>query len=275
MAQALWGTARSLAPDRERATIAILAAVAGLAWPTGLGQIVTIAIAGLVGWQFLRVDAAPTNRTFVAPVGRGFALAYWALFFGLLMGLPLLRQVSSSQSLALFDSFYHAGALVFGGGHVVLPLLQAEVVPTGWVTDTQFIAGYGMVQVQPGPLFTFAAYLGAVGAPLPSGGAGGMIALVAIFLPAWLLVLGALPFWNELRSRADAQGVLRGVNAAVVGVLLAALYSPVWTSGILGPLDFALAVVCFGLLMFWKLPPWLVVLIGGIAGAGLAVFSPS
>lgn len=271
--QALWGMARTLTPDRERATIAILAAVVVLAWPTGLAQVLTIAVAGIIGWRFLRVQVSAPTRQLHAPVSRSFAVGCWALFFSLLVALPLLRQALPWHALALFDSFYRAGALVFGGGHVVLPLLQAQVVPPGWVSDTQFIAGYGVAQAVPGPLFTFSAYLGAVESPEPNGVAGGLLALVAMFLPAWLLVLGALPFWDQLRRRADAQGVLRGVNAAVVGVLLAALYNPIWLSGIKGPLDLALALVCFGLLVFWKLPPWLVVILGGAGGAALAAFS--
>jgi chromate transporter len=265
--QALWGMARSLSPDRPRATIAILAAVALLAWPAAWTQILVLAAGGLVGWRFLRAQASGPTRPFQVPYSRSLALACWALFFGLLLLLPLARALSSSQALALADSFYRAGSLVFGGGHVVLPLLEAEVVPPGWVTREQFIAGYGVAQAVPGPLFTFAAYLGAVAEPSPNGWLGGLIALVAIFLSSWLLVLGALPFWDVLRARQDAQGALRGVNAAVVGVLLAALYTPVWTSAIRGPADVALGLLCFGLLVFWKLPPWAVVVLAALAGA--------
>jgi chromate transporter len=269
VAQAVWGMARSLAPDRTRASVAILAALGTLLWPTGLGQILIIVLAGLFGWRMLQAETPPPVQTFRVPVSRSLALGCWALLIVLLVGLPLMRVASSAQALALFDSFFRAGALVFGGGHVVLPLLQAEVVPPGWVSESQFIAGYGAAQAVPGPLFTFAAYLGAVQTPAPNGVVGGLLALMAIFLPAWLLVLGALPFWDQLRSRSDAQGVLRGVNAAVVGLLLAALYTPVWTSAIATPADFGLALLCFGLLTFWKLPPWLVVLLGGLGGAGL------
>ncbi|NJN18817.1 MAG: chromate efflux transporter [Oscillochloris sp.] len=271
VANALWGMARNLAPDGVRATIAILSAMIMLALPFGPTQIAIIVAAAVYGWYALRTTAPPAGN-FRVPFGRNFAIGCWIVFFGLLIGLPLLRQIFPGQALALFDSFYRAGALVFGGGHVVLPLLQAEVVPTGWLSESAFIAGYGLAQAVPGPLFTFAAYLGAVQSPEPNGVVGGLIALAAIFLPAWLLVLGALPFWAELRARTDAQGALRGVNAAVVGILLAALYNPVWTSAIDAPIDLALALGCFGLLHFWKVAPWLVVLIGGIAGGALSWF---
>jgi chromate transporter len=256
VAQAVWGMARQLAPDRPRATLAILAAIAVLAWQAPLAQVLVIAAAGPVAH----------GR---APVGRGLAIGCWIVFFGLLAGLPLLRQVVPGYPLALVDSFYRAGSLVFGGGHTVLPLLQAEVVPPGWLTSDQFVAGYGATQAVPGPLFTFSAYLGAVAAPAPNGVAGAALALGAIFFPSFLLVVGALPFWDALRARPAAQAALRGINAAVVGILLAALYTPVWTSAILGPRDFALALAAFGALQFWKLPPWLVVLLSALAGAGL------
>jgi chromate transporter len=328
VAQAVWAMARSLAPDRERATVALAAAVATLAWPSALGQVVTIALAALIGWRLLPRDgavspgsgqgarpgpgrgppqAAPprsagrpdgvgrrsadaatalgpspsplaeahTNpipvHTALVPFGRRTALVAWGLFFGLLIGLPLLRAAVPGQAIALLDTFYRVGALVFGGGHVILPLLQAEVVPPGWVTREQFVAGYGAAQAVPGPLFTFSAYLGAVMSPAPNGWTGAGLALVAIFVPSFLLVVGSLPFWDELRSRPAFRDALRGVNAAVVGLLLAALYQPVWTSAILGPTDFALALAALGLLAFWKLPPWLVVLLAAAAGALLGL----
>jgi chromate transporter len=186
---------------------------------------------------------------------------------------PLVAAKTGAQGLALFDAFYRSGALVFGGGHVVLPLLQQEVVPRGWVDNDAFLAGYGAAQAVPGPLFTFAAYLGAVMKPSPNGWLGGLICLVAIFLPSFLLVVGMLPFWNDLRQRAGVQAALKGVNAAVVGLLLAALYTPVWTSAIRGPGDFAIGIVAFLLLMFWKVPPWLVVILGAVAATGLAQFT--
>ena len=275
VAQAVWGMARSLCPDRERATLAIGAALAMLALPAlglpvALGQVVVIAIGALIGWRLLRAPLGESSLPHAVPIGRALALACWALFFGLLVGLPLLRLAAPSEGLAVVDSFYRVGSLVFGGGHVVLPLLQAEVVPTGWVTDSQFVAGYGAAQAVPGPLFTFSAYLGAARSIPPNGWAGAALALVAIFLPSFLLVVGALPFWEGLRARAAAQAALRGVNAAVVGLLLAALYQPVWTSAILGPADFGLALAAFGLLQLWKVPPWLVVVLAALAGALIA-----
>jgi chromate transporter len=277
VAQAVWGMARSLCPDRPRATLAIVAAIVVFAWPAvglpaALGQVAVIAIGALVGWRLAAPPdamAAP-QRPVAVPIGHGLAVSCWVVLFGLLIALPLLRPVVPSNELALFDSFYRAGSLVFGGGHVVLPLLQAEVVPPGWVTDEQFLAGYGAAQAVPGPLFTFSAYLGAASRVPPNGWIGASIALVAIFLPAFLIVVGSLPYWERLRGRADARAVLRGVNAAVVGLLLAALYQPVWTSAILGPADFCLGLAAFGLLTFWKAPPWLVVALTAVGGALLS-----
>jgi chromate transporter len=191
-------------------------------------------------------------------------------FLALLIGLPLLAAAVPVQAIKLVDSFYRAGALVFGGGHVVLPLLQAEVVPPGWVSNEAFLAGYGAAQAVPGPLFTFAAYLGAVMGPQPNGWLGAILGLVAVFLPAFLLTLGALPFWDALRRQPLAQAGLKGVNAAVVGLLLAALYNPVWIAGITSASDFALAIAAFLLLMTWKVPPWIVVMLSAAGGAALA-----
>lgn len=271
VAQAVWGMARTLAPDRGRATLAIVAAIVALAWPGPTGQVVVIAVAGLVGLRLLAVPSAVAGSALRVPIGRRLAVAAWAVFLGLLVGLPILRQAVASPDLAVFDSFFRAGSLVFGGGHVVLPLLQAEVVPPGWVTNEQFVAGYGAAQAVPGPLFTFAAYLGAVMSAGAGGWAGAAVALVAIFLPSFLLLAGALPFWDVLRARPDVQAALRGINAAVVGLLLAALYQPVWTSAIAGPADFALALACLGLLTPWKVPPWLVVVFAAAGGAGTRV----
>lgn len=269
VAQAVWGMARSLCPDRERATIAILAAIAVLAVPSAAGQLLTIAVAGLVGWRLLPAAAAAPQTPSAVPISRRTGVIALVLFFGLLFGLPLLRLVWPSQALALVDSFYRVGSLVFGGGHVVLPLLAAEVVPTGWISNDQFIAGYGAAQAVPGPLFTLSAYLGVMMAQPPNGIAGGALALVAIFLPSFFLVVGALPFWEAARSRTAFQSALRGINAAVVGLLGAALYNPIWTSAIMGPLDLMLALAAFGLLMFWKTPPWLVVILTALGGAAL------
>jgi len=270
VAQAVWGMARSLCPDRERATIAILAALAASARPTAGGQVVVIVLAGLAGvWLLAATAPAPASGSSV-PVGRPLAIASLAVFFALLLGLPIVRYLGPAHPVAVFDSFFRAGSLVFGGGHVVLPLLQAAVVPPGWVSNEAFLAGYGAAQAVPGPLFTFAAYLGAVMQMPPSGWAGAALALAAIFLPSFLLVIGALPFWDALRARAGFQAALRGINAAVVGLLLAALYNPVWTGAITAPADFALALAAFGLLALWKTPPWLVVALAATGGWGLA-----
>jgi chromate transporter len=269
VALALWGMARTLTPDRPRITIALLAAIAALGLPTAIGQVTVIAVAALVGWRLLRGQPVDAGQPVAVPLSRTAAIAAWVLFAGLLIGLPVARSLVASQPLAMFDSFYLAGSLVFGGGHVVLPLLQSQVVPPGWVTNGQFLAGYGAAQAVPGPLFTFAAYLGAVMRPQPNGVAGAALALCAIFLPSFLLTIGALPSWGALRSNPAAQAALRGVNAAVVGLLLAALYNPVWTSAIHGPADFGLALAAFGLLAIWRLPPWLVVVLTAAAGAAL------
>jgi chromate transporter len=262
---AVWGMARSLAPDTPRATIAILAALAVLAWQSALAQVGVIAIAGLAGWRLFAGASGHSDGGFEAVRGRlaGTALA---LFFVLLAGLPLAVSLSDSQAIAVFDSFYRVGSLVFGGGHVVLPLLRAEVVPPGWVTDADFVSGYGAAQAVPGPLFTFAAYLGASMQPEPNGLAGATLALVAIFLPSALLVPAGLTLWSALRLNASFQAALRGVNAAVVGLLLAALYDPIWTSAIASAEDFGLALAALGLLAFWRLPPWLVVAFAAAGG---------
>jgi chromate transporter len=270
VAQAVWGMARNLAADRERASLAIVAAIAVLASRTATIQVLVIVVAGLLGWMLLPASGTSATTAMRVRLSKGVAIGALALFVGLLIGLPIARQVAPSHALAVFDSFYRAGSLVFGGGHVVLPLLQAEVVPPGWVANEEFIAGYGAAQAVPGPLFTFAAYLGAVMQPAPSGWVGAAWALGAVFLPSFLLIVGGLPFWELLRWRASFQAALRGINAAVVGLLLAALYDPVWRSAIQGHADFALALVAFGLLMFWRLAPWLVV---GITAAGAAVIA--
>jgi chromate transporter len=270
VAQAVWGMACSLCPDRERATVAILASIVTLAWPTAVGQLSSIAIAGIVGVIIFPGTASSPLSHVRFPIDKKTGIAAWILFFTLLIGLPLLRQLAPSHPLEVFDSFFRVGSLVFGGGHVVLPLLQAEVVGPGWVTNEQFVAGYGAAQAVPGPLFTFAAYLGAVMGTEPNGWTGAFLTLVAIFLPSFLLVTGALPFWDLLRSVAVFQSALKGVNAAVVGLLLTALYTPVWTSAIHSPADFGLGLVAFGLLMFWRCPPWLVVLLTAVGGEAIA-----
>ncbi len=271
VALAVWGMARTLAPDRERATIAVLAAIISLSWPTPWLQIAVIAAAGLVGRLWLEPDRpADSSRPLAIAIPHWLAVTAIAAFFGLLIVLPLLRQAYPAHWLSLTDSFYRAGSVVFGGGHVVLPLLQAEVTPLGWVTNQEFIAGYGAAQAVPGPLFTFSAYLGAVSGLGPNGIAGAVVAVTAMFAPSFLLVIGVLPFWDRLRSRPAFQSALRGVNAAVVGVLLAVLYDPVWVSAIESPLDFSVAAGAMALLAVWKFPPWSVVLLSAATGALMA-----
>lgn len=272
VANAVLGMMTSLAPDRARATLAVVAAALVLAMPSAWGQIGAIVVGALVGFALFRNSAASQSGARVsAPIGDHAALAAVVIFVALLIALPLAAAAFPAQGLQYFDAFYRVGSLVFGGGHVVLPLLQAEVVPPGWVSDDAFLAGYGAAQAIPGPLFTFAAYLGAVMGPAPNGIAGAALCLVAVFLPSFLLVTGALPFWDAFRGRPDAQAALKGVNAAVVGLLLAALYHPVWTAGILRPADFALAAAAFLLLYMWKTPPWLVVVLCALAGAAVGV----
>jgi chromate transporter len=274
VAQAVLGMMRSLAPDRERASMAVAAAAIVLAFPSAWGQVGAILLGGLAGLSLLRSTAQTDHADLPHAVSKRAAIVAIALFFLILLGLPILAASVPSQSLRLFDAFYRAGSLVFGGGHVVLPLLQASVVPPGWVTNDVFLAGYGAAQAVPGPLFTFSAYLGAVMGPSPNGWAGAILCLVAMFLPSFLLVIGPLPFWDELRARPWAQSALRGVNAAVVGLLLAALYNPVWTAGITNAGDFALAAAAFLLLFMWQTSPWIVVVLCAVGGAGIAVLHP-
>jgi len=269
VAQAVWGMARTLCPDRIHATIALGATLLLLALPSSLGQIAAILLGGLAGWRFCRAPAPVGVGHFPLPVSRRAGMAALFLFFLLLGGLPLLRGLG--QGPALFEAFYYSGALVFGGGHVVLPLLREAVVVPGWLGDDAFLAGYGAAQAVPGPLFTFAAYLGAAVRPAPNGLAGAALALIGIFLPGLLALVGTLPFWESFRRRAGAQAAMRGVNAAVVGLLGAALYSPVWTGAVRGPADFALALAGFVLLTVWRAPPLAVVLLGAVGGLAVAV----
>jgi chromate transporter len=262
VAQAVWGMAKSLAPDRPRGTIALSAAVAALAFPVVGAQVGIILVAGLIGWWLLPRTAPPDSISVLIGLGRRAAVICWVLFFGFLLLLPLLAQWSGNTWLALIDGFYRSGSLVFGGGHVVLPLLQSVVVPAGWVENEAFLAGYGAAQAVPGPLFTVAAFLGMAA----KGWAGALIATFAIFLPSFLLVIGALPFWDTIRRKPAFQAAFAGINAAVVGILLAALYDPVFTKAIDSPAAFCLALVAFGLLMVWKLPPWVVVLVAAAGG---------
>ena len=270
VAQAVWGMARTLCPDRERATIAMVATLVILISASSGAQILAIALGGVAGlWLCRAAPQAPTGHVSV-PVSRPVGLAALAIFLLLLVALPVWRNLGASQGLALFEAFYRSGALVFGGGHVVLPLLREAVVAPGWVSDDVFLAGYGAAQAVPGPLFTFAAYLGAVVTPPPHGSAGAALSLVAIFLPGLLVLVGTLPFWDAFRRRVSAQAIMRGVSAAVVGLLGAALYHPVWTSSVETPADLGLALVGFVLLNVWRAPPLLVVVIGALGGVALA-----
>jgi chromate transporter len=270
VAQAVWGMARSLCPDRERASIATLSALIVLFSVSSIAQIGAIALGGVLGLWLCR-EAPPIAEGHIAiPVSRRVGLAALAAFFILLVGLPIAQQLSGSTGLALFDAFYRSGALVFGGGHVVLPLLREAFVAPGWVGDDAFVAGYGAAQAVPGPLFTFAAYLGAVVHPVPHGIAGGALGLFGIFLPGALILLGALPFWDGIRKRITAQAAMRGINAAVVGLLGAALYNPLWVSAVNGPGDFGLALVGFVLLTVWRVPPLVVVIVSALGGIALA-----
>ena len=271
VAQAVWGMAKNLCPDRERTSIAV-GAVAVLAFiPGAYGMVGAIGLGAVAGLVLGRGTEKPVGGHVTMPVSRGQAGVALAAFVALLVLLPLVA--GGSQALAVIDSFYRAGSLVFGGGHVVLPLLQAEVVQPGWVTPDTFLAGYGAAQAVPGPLFTFAAYLGAVLGPEPNGVAGATLALVAVFVPGFLLLIGVLPFWDRFRAMAPAQSLMQGANAAVVGILGAALYSPVFTSAIGDLRDFTLALACFVLLLAWKAPPWVVVAIAAAGGAALALLA--
>lgn len=266
VAQAVWGMARNLCTDVPRVTIMAIATCLVLLVPSWWGQVSVIVAAAIAGLVLFKPTQDGTHDPLPITIGHRAGVIGLTLFFALLFGLPVLAQLMPSQSMDMVDAFFRAGSLVFGGGHVVLPLLQAEVVPTGWVSNDVFLAGYGAAQAVPGPLFTFAAYLGASMSTSPSGWVGGMICLLAIFAPSFLLVVGVLPFWERLRHSLRTQAALAGVNAAVVGLLLAALYQPVFISAIFTPQDFALALVALVALMFWKLPPWLVVMGSGVAG---------
>jgi chromate transporter len=267
VAQAVWAMGRNLCPDRARLTIALAAAVLLLFLPGPLMQVGVILGGGVVGRWIYRntiTDAEITDRAnWQHHLIAGGMLA---LFFLLLLILPVLASTTGRKDIAVFDGFYRAGALVFGGGHVILPLLRAEVVPNGWISDSTFLAGYGAAQALPGPLFTFASFLGTAIYPGPSAWLGGLWCLLAVFLPACLLISGALPFWHQLRGKSWTQAALRGASASVVGVLLAALYTPVWTQTVRNPYDVAATLLGFGFLLWWKWPPWLVVFLFAAAG---------
>lgn len=267
VAQAIWGMARNLTPDRTRAGIALVAMAIVVFVAGSVGQIAAIILGAGAGVALCKGETSSQLGHLRFPVSRPAGITALVLFATLLLIPPVLAQLTGSQGLRLFDAFYRSGALVFGGGHVVLPLLQAEVVATGWVTPEIFLAGYGLAQAVPGPLFTFASYLGALMGPGPNGFVGAAIALVAVFLPGLLLIYGMLPFWDQLRGRQGAQAAMRGANAAVVGILGVALYDPVWVSAVLSPRDFLLALTGFLALTMWNAPPWIVVV--GLAAAGV------
>ena len=270
VAQAVWGMARTLCPDRDRASIAVLAALIILFSTSSIAQIASILLGGILGLRFCRLAALTPAGHLAIPVSRGVGIAALVTFFLLLGVLPVLRGLNVSPGFALFEAFYRSGALVFGGGHVVLPLLREAFVAPGWVTDDAFLAGYGAAQAVPGPLFTFGAYLGTVVNVSPHGLAGAALGLIGIFLPGILILLGTLPFWETFRQRTVAQAAMRGVNAAVVGLLVAALYNPVWTSSVRTPGDFALALLGFVLLTAWRAPPLVVVIVSALGGIALA-----
>lgn len=277
VAHAVLGMGQKLAAGRAKISLAIASTAVVLIVETAYSQVLVIVAAAIIGWLLFRKrdgkDGNPEGRIVSEPGGsslagaeigisKGVGLICLLSFLALLLLLPVARELSSNHWVAMADGYYRSGSLVFGGGHVVLPLLEREVVPTGWVTEEQFLAGYSAAQAVPGPLFTFAAYLGAAS----NGWIGGLAATLAIFLPAYLLMAGVMPFWRTLRSRPSVQAALAGVNAAVVGILLAALYDPIWTSTVASSTDFAIAAALFVLLAFWKLPPWAIVLAGAAGG---------
>ena len=262
VAHAILGMTKKLTPNLKTKVIALFALIGVLIWQTPFTQISIILLAAVVGFFLFTQYENNETANLQFSITKKVSVICLVLFFGLLIFLPFLREVTGSYWIAIFDSFYRSGSLVFGGGHVVLPLLERELVPTGWITEASFLAGYGATQAVPGPLFTFAAYLGAV----MNGWQGGLIATIAIFLPAFLLILGVLPFWDDIRNNPKMKGAIVGVNAAVVGILSAALYHPIWTSSIVTITDFIVAIILFSMLAFWKLPPWIVVFTGAFVG---------
>lgn len=262
VAHAISGMASKLTPDLSRKSIALFALISTLLWQTAYTQVSVILISAAAGYFIYKEQKEDFPTEIQFSISRKFAFICLGLFFGLLIVLPIVRELTNLSWVAMFDSFYRSGSLVFGGGHVVLPLLEREFVPGGWLSKEAFLAGYGAAQAVPGPLFTFAAYIGAV----VDGWAGGLLATFAIFLPAFLLILGTLPFWESLSRNPKIKGALMGVNAAVVGILISAFYDPIWTSSIMAPIDFAFAALLFSMLAYWKLPPWVIVITGTIGG---------
>lgn len=262
VAHAILNMGKKLTPALTHKLIALLALITTLLWQTTLSQVIVILLAAFAG-LFLFSDQLEEDKSLITVnISKKVAGFSILLFFALFGILPILREVFGTTWIAMFDSFYRSGALVFGGGHVVLPLLEREFVPSGFLTEQQFLTGYGAAQAVPGPLFTFAAYIGAV----KSGWLGGFTATIAIFLPSFLLLIGVLPFWDRLRNHAKMKGAFISVNAAVVGILIAAFYQPIWRTTIINPIDFAFAAVLFSMLVYWKLPAWLIVLFGAFGG---------
>lgn len=263
VAHAILGMAKNLTPDLKRQTIALFALVLTLIWQSVFSQVGIIILSAVTGYFLYKQQTMQQGQTEVTfPISKRVASVSLALFFCLLLLLPIIREVFTYPWIAIFDSFYRSGSLVFGGGHVVLPLLEREFVPGGWLSEEAFLAGYGATQAVPGPMFTFAAYIGTV----LNGWGGGLLATFSIFLPAFLLIVGTLPYWNSLRKNPKIQGALMGVNAAVVGILIAAFYHPIWTSSILHASDFAFAAILFSMLVYWKLPSWIIVITGVVGG---------
>ncbi len=273
VAQAVWGMMQTLSPDRVRATIAVVGAGVVLLSGRAASQLAAILVGAILGVILCREGSAPPREELPISISRIAAIAALAVFVVLLIGPAIYLAAAQNQAVALFQAFYRSGALVFGGGHVVLPLLRAATVVPGWIDDNTFLAGYGAVQAVPGPLFTFSAYLGAVVRPEPHGATGAAIALVGLFLPGLLLVIGVLPFWNALRGSVRTRAVFAGVNASVVGILLAALYTPVWTSSVHKAGDFALVLGAFLALVAWKAPPWVVVCVVALLGGAVGYFA--
>jgi chromate transporter len=273
VAQAVLGMVRALYPDWRRVSIAIVTALLMLLLGASpVFQVGVILFGALAGLWLCGASKPSSTAPLSVPIAHNIGIASLIAFALLLIGLPLLQRLTASSALALFDAFYRSGALVFGGGHVVLPLLREAVVVPGWVSEDSFLAGYGAAQAVPGPLFTFAGYLGAAAVPQPYRLLGAMLGLLGIFLPGLLILLGTLPFWNALRTRASAQSAMLGINAAVVGLLGSALYNPVWTGSVKTPRDFGVALLGFMLLTVWHAPPWVVVVIGAAGGALIGAF---
>jgi chromate transporter len=272
VAQAVIGMGRTLCPDKIRVTFAVLAMTFVLLFQSALSQIGVILLGGIFGWIFLRESTATLHVPSGQNLKKRWGSVCLLIFVALLILLPVTAKITANPFLISFDKFYRVGSLVFGGGHVVLPLLQTEVVSVGWLSIDSFLAGYGMAQAVPGPLFTIAGYIGAVSQVEPNGWLGGSVALVAVFLPSFLIILGVLPFWEKIRQYKVLQSMMRGANAGVVGLLMGALYNPVWTHAIQSNYDFATASIAFVGLQYWRLPSWVIVIFGALAGSIPGIF---